>query len=169
MHLPDRELRTRKTELALEVKLNLNLLRVYMAMLTNADQRWWRGDKEHSDFAGFLTSNDLSGSLNQYFASTESQEKGAHHLGLRKTGIPCILQNAHRSRAGSTRNTSNHARCSLATHQPFHSQEWSISNFPCSLTRNITPPSMEKLLFTAYSDERWLRYQFSLPHSYNSL
>ena len=22
---------------------------------------------------------------------------------------------------------------------PFHSQEWSISNFPCSLTRNITP------------------------------
>ena len=29
----------------------------------------------------------------------------------------------------------------------FHSQEWSISNFPCSLTRNITPQSMENLAF----------------------
>ena len=39
-----------------------------------------------------------------------------------------------------------------------------MSNFPCSLTRN-----MENLLFIAYSDERWLYYQFSLPHLYVSL
>ena len=31
--------------------------------------------------------------------------------------------------------------------KPFHSQEWSISNFPCSLTRNIAPHSMENLAF----------------------
>ena len=30
---------------------------------------------------------------------------------------------------------------------PFHSQEWSISNFSCSLTRNITSHSMENLTF----------------------
>ena len=33
------------------------------------------------------------------------------------------------------------------TLKPFHSQEWSISNFPCSLTRNITLPSMKNLAF----------------------
>ena len=42
-------------------------------------------------------------------------------------------------------------------HLPFHSQEWSISNFPCSLTRNITSHII------AHSDKRWLYYQFS-PH-----
>ena len=31
--------------------------------------------------------------------------------------------------------------------EPFHSQEWSISNFPRSLTRNITSHSMENLAF----------------------
>ena len=30
---------------------------------------------------------------------------------------------------------------------PFHSQEWSMSNFPCSLTRNMTPHSMKNLAF----------------------
>ena len=29
--------------------------------------------------------------------------------------------------------------------EPFHSQEWSMSNFSCSLTRNITPHSMKNL------------------------
>ena len=37
--------------------------------------------------------------------------------------------------------------------QPFHSQEWSISNFPCSLTRNITSHSMKNLAF--HSLLRW--------------
>ena len=32
-------------------------------------------------------------------------------------------------------------------HYPFHSQGWSISNFPCSLSRNITSHSMENLAF----------------------
>ena len=31
--------------------------------------------------------------------------------------------------------------------EPFHSQEWSISNFPCSLKRNITWHSMKNLVF----------------------
>ena len=35
----------------------------------------------------------------------------------------------------------------------FNYQEWSISNFPCSLTGNITPYSMENLAF--YSLLRW--------------
>ena len=35
----------------------------------------------------------------------------------------------------------------LIIHYPFHSQEWSISNFPCSLTRNIASHSMENLTF----------------------
>ena len=30
---------------------------------------------------------------------------------------------------------------------PFHSQEWSISNFPCSVTRDITSHSMKNLAF----------------------
>ena len=30
---------------------------------------------------------------------------------------------------------------------PFHSQEWSISNFPCSLARNITSHSLKNLAF----------------------
>ena len=41
-------------------------------------------------------------------------------------------------------------------------------NFPCSLNQNeyyIT----QYWLFIAYSDERWLYYQFSLPHPYISL
>ena len=36
---------------------------------------------------------------------------------------------------------------------PFHSHEWSISNFPCSLTSNITSHSMENLAF--HSLLRW--------------
>ena len=47
-----------------------------------------------------------------------------------------------------------------------HSQEWSISNFPCSLTRNITSHIMKNLAFHSllrYSDER-LYYQFPLHH-----
>ena len=34
----------------------------------------------------------------------------------------------------------------------------------CSLTRNITSHRIRTWLFIAYSDERWLYYQFSLPH-----
>ena len=52
--------------------------------------------------------------------------------------------------------------------QPFPSQEWSVSNFPCSLTRNITPLTQyiwRAWLCIAYSNERrrWF-YQLSLPH-----
>ena len=36
---------------------------------------------------------------------------------------------------------------------PFHYQEWSISKFPCSLTRNITSHSMKNLAF--HSLLRW--------------
>ena len=36
---------------------------------------------------------------------------------------------------------------------PFHSQEWSMSNFPCSPTRNIASHSMENLAF--HSVFRW--------------
>ena len=34
-------------------------------------------------------------------------------------------------------------------------QEWSMSNFPCSLTRNITSHSMKNMAFHACSGERW--------------
>ena len=37
--------------------------------------------------------------------------------------------------------------------QPFHSQEWSISNFSCILTGNIAPHSMKNLAF--HSLLRW--------------
>ena len=40
-----------------------------------------------------------------------------------------------------------------ALSQPFHSQEWSMSNFPCSFTRNITSHSMEN--FAMHSLLRW--------------
>ena len=51
--------------------------------------------------------------------------------------------------------------------QPFHSWEWSMSNFPSSPTRNITSHSMENLAF--HSLLRWkmiILRQFSLPHLY---
>ena len=37
-----------------------------------------------------------------------------------------------------------------------HSQEWSISNFSCCLTRNITSHSMENLAFPSYSDGKMI-------------
>ena len=47
----------------------------------------------------------------------------------------------------------NH-RWTMATHKPFHSQEWSISNSLCSLTRNITSShSVKNLAF--HSSLRW--------------
>ena len=39
-------------------------------------------------------------------------------------------------------------------HKPFHSQEWSISNCHCTLTRNITLHSMKNLAF--HSLIRWM-------------
>ena len=41
----------------------------------------------------------------------------------------------------------------LGLNQPFHSWEWSMSNFPCSLTRNTMSHSMENLTF--HSLLRW--------------
>ena len=35
----------------------------------------------------------------------------------------------------------------LQVRQAFHSQEWSISNFPCSLTRNVTSHSLKNFAF----------------------
>ena len=59
----------------------------------------------------------------------------------------------------------------------FQSQEWSISSFPCSLTRNIASHSMENLAFHSFTQmkkmiikhKRGLYYQFSLPRLYISL
>ena len=47
----------------------------------------------------------------------------------------------------------------------FHSQEWSISNFPYSLTRNITSHSTENLAFQSLlidytTDSHYLTYTF---------
>ena len=49
--------------------------------------------------------------------------------------------------------TSYQSLQSLYTKLPLHSQEWSISNFLCSLTRNFTSHSMENLAF--HSLLRW--------------
>ena len=35
--------------------------------------------------------------------------------------------------------------------EPFHSQEWSMSNFPCSLTSNITSHTMENSAFHSFT------------------
>ena len=53
----------------------------------------------------------------------------------------------------------------------FHSPEWSISNFPYSLTRNILLHTVWRTwLFITYLNESWLLgYQFSLPHLYITL
>ena len=47
-----------------------------------------------------------------------------------------------------TRDRLNSSAPCVAAHifSVFHSQEWSISNFPCSLTRNITSHSLENLV-----------------------
>ena len=52
---------------------------------------------------------------------------------------------------------------------PFHYQGRPISNCSCSPTRNIASHRIKNLDFHTYSDERWLYYQFSLPHLYISL
>ena len=54
----------------------------------------------------------------------------------------------------------------LATAWPFHSQEWSISNFSCSLTRNTTSHGVEKVAFHSllsqmedvYTNSHYLTY-----------
>ena len=50
-------------------------------------------------------------------------------------------------------------------HQPCHSQEWTISNFFCSLTRNITSHSMKNLAFHSLLiwEDGYTTYS-SLPH-----
>ena len=51
--------------------------------------------------------------------------------------------------------------------KPFHCQEWSISNFSCSLTRNITSHSMENLAFHLLLRWRMIILPIrSLPHQY---
>ena len=57
----------------------------------------------------------------------------------------------------------SHEQLKLAS----HSQEWSISNFSCCLTRNITSHSMENLAFPILLRWKDDYYQFSLPHLYN--
>ena len=53
--------------------------------------------------------------------------------------------------------------------QVFRPQKWSMSNFPCSLTRNITSHSMENLAFHSLLRWGWLYYQFSPTCLYISL
>ena len=45
---------------------------------------------------------------------------------------------------------------------PFHSQEWSVSNFPCSLTRNSTSHSMKNLTF--HRSLRWSMNQYTINY-----
>ena len=46
-----------------------------------------------------------------------------------------------------------------------HSQEWSISNFPCSLTSNVTLRSRENLVFHSFTEmEEDYTTWFSVPH-----
>ena len=52
---------------------------------------------------------------------------------------------------------------------PFHSQEWSMSNFSCSLTWNITSYGMKNLAFHSLLSWQMINYQFSLHHLYISL
>ena len=52
--------------------------------------------------------------------------------------------------------------------QPFHSQDLSISNFPCKLTRNITSHSMENLAFHSFlsKDEYTTMNSHCLTHTF---
>ena len=51
----------------------------------------------------------------------------------------------------------------------FHSQKWSILNFPCSLTSNITSHSMENMAFHSLLGWKMIiPYQFSLPYLYTA-
>ena len=47
---------------------------------------------------------------------------------------------------------------------PFHSQEWSISNFPCNLTRNITSHNMKNSAFHSllFSIKGWEKVLFEI-------
>ena len=53
--------------------------------------------------------------------------------------------------------------------QRFHSKEWSIASFSCSLTGDSTSHSIQNVGFIAYSDVRWLYYQYSHYVSYTLL
>ena len=80
----------------------------------------------------------------------------------------CVIRN-YRGEASSTVHLTVNGRphyFQKTVVWPFHSQEWSISIFPFSLSRSITSPGMQNLAFhIAYSDER-LNYQFSPSHTY---
>ena len=53
---------------------------------------------------------------------------------------------------------------SFRLYNPFTPESDQLKLFSCSLTRTITWRRWRSWLFMAYSDERWLYYQFSLPH-----
>ena len=48
----------------------------------------------------------------------------------------------------------------------FHSQQWSLPNSPCCLTRNITPHCMETLAFHSLLRWKIIILPISLPHLY---
>ena len=60
------------------------------------------------------------------------------------------IQHDHIMAVELARKSRSSLKLLLARNSPLtlsHSQEWSISNFPCSLTRNIASPSMKNLAF----------------------
>ena len=61
----------------------------------------------------------------------------------------CPLELEHASISQRQKN----GRYPAVTQLPFHFQEWSISNFSCSLTRNVTSQSVKNLAF--HSSVRW--------------
>ena len=76
----------------------------------------------------------------------------------------------------SSTNSNNYQGCQwnqrnrLTSVWPLHSQEWSISKFSWSLTRNVTSHNMKNLAF--HSLFKWIMiiyYQFSLHHLHISL
>ena len=53
------------------------------------------------------------------------------------------------------------------TYYPFHSQVWSISNFPCTLTKNIMSHSMTNLAFHSLLRLKIIYYQFYFTHTFS--
>ena len=49
----------------------------------------------------------------------------------------------------------------MCAHSPNHSQEWSMSNFPCSFIKNITSHSMENLIYNSL-----LRWRYFTTNSH---
>ena len=132
--------------------------------------RPWRGTSASvvPSFPGELPYENGRGESSGIFVLTPKRYQKGRGSSKFKCQMPCSALGGTRTRDFNPQSvepaspTFSHGLehllfCSLLPHLWIYSQEWSSSNFPCCLTRNITSHSMKNLAF-----HRLLRWKSSV-------